>query len=155
MVTYLKAPKSYDGLMLAISKKGMDYDSWKKDYEFETKVNEIEKEIKENENSKNKKKDKNKDKNKDNSEETIEKLKKELETLLKEKEIVHKLIDKNDDTRKDYTKDDFYVIRVADMFKDDYTITQEDNTNFLCIIGIVALVLASITSFAMFIRERK
>ena len=155
MVTYLKAPKSYDGLMLAISKKGMDYDSWKKDYEFETKVNEIEKEIKENENSKNKKKDKNKDKNKDNSEETIEKLKKELETLLKEKEIVHKLIDKNDDTRKDYTKDDFYVIRVADIFKDDYTITQEDNTNFLCIIGIVALVLASITSFAMFIRERK
>ena len=151
VVTYLKAPKSYDGLMLAISKKGMDYDSWKKDYEYETKIKELEKNIKDIESSKNKKKDKNKDHNA----ETNEKFKKELETLLKEKDIIHKLIDKDDKTRKDYTKDDFYVIRVADMFKDDYTITKEDNTNFLCIIGIVALVLASITSFAMFIKERQ
>ena len=108
---YIKAPKDYDGVMFAIDKKGVDYDSWKM------------------ENEQNKESD--------------------------DEEIVHKLIDKDDEKRKDYDKDDYYIIRVRDMFKDDYVATVEESTNFLYIIGMVTLVMAIITTIAMFLQERK
>ena len=62
---------------------------------------------------------------------------------------------KDDEKRKDYDKDDYYIIRVRDMFKDDYVATVEESTNFLYIIGMVTLVMAIITTIAMFLQERK
>ena len=98
VVMYIKAPKDYDGLMLAINKKGM-------------------------------------------SKELFEKEDKEVEA--------HKLISKDDN------KDDFYVISVSDMFNPKVVANVEEEPNFLYIFGMVALVLATITSVAFIVKEIK
>ena len=78
----------------------------------------------------------------------------ELKKLEKEKETIHKLLDKSDELRKEYSKEDFYVIRVADLFKDDYLIKEENCINLIYITGILVLSLGILTCMFMIIGER-
>ena len=78
----------------------------------------------------------------------------ELEKIEKDKETIHKLLDKNDEYRNNYDKDDFYVIRVADMFKDDYLVKEESDINLVYVTGILVLSLAVLTCIFMAISER-
>ena len=130
-IIYIKAPKTYDGLALAINKNGATYDTWKKEYDYYEKIISLQEEEKE----------------------TGEK-NSELEKLEKEKENIHKLIDKNDELRKEYTKDDFYVIRISDMFKDDYLVKEESDFNLLYVTGMLVLSLSVLTCIFMAISER-
>ncbi len=130
-IIYIKAPKNYDGIALAINKNGANYDTWKKEYDYYEKTLLLQEEEKK----------------------TGEKSN-ELMAIEKEKEIVHKLLDKKDELRKSYTKDDFYVIRVTDMFKDDYLVKEESNINLLYITGILVLSLSVLTCIFMTIGER-
>ena len=104
-IMYIKVAKDYDGVMLAISKKGIDETTWKQENEKE------------------------------------------------ENKVVYRLLDKEDASRKDYTKDDFYVVRVSDMFKENYNTQVEESDIFPFLVGVVALVLAIITSIAFLVKE--
>ena len=130
-IIYIKAPKEYDGMMLAINKNGSSYETWKKEYDTYTKLLSL----------------------KDEAKKTGEKSK-ELEKIEKEQLMVHKLLDQEDELRKEYSKDDFYIIRIADVFKDNYTIKVEENINLLYITGILVLSLAIPTCIFMMIGER-
>ena len=129
---YIKVPKDYDGMMLAINKKGSNYESWKSDYENYTKLISLQEDEKKN----GKKSD-------------------ELKRIEKENEVIHKLIDKSDEKRKDYTKDDYYVIRIADLFKDNYLIKEENGINFLYITGIMILIMGILTCMLLYYQEIK
>ena len=76
----------------------------------------------------------------------------ELEEL--ENPSIHKLLDEDDELRKEYDKDDFYVIRLADIFKDDYIVKEESSINLLNITGILVLSLSVLTCILMIIGER-
>lgn len=131
IVIYIKAPKNYDGLTLAINKNGATYDTWKNEYEYYEKLVSLQEEEKK----------------------TGEKSN-ELKKMEQNQEVIHKLLDKNDEYRNNYSKDDFYVIRVADMFKEDYLIEEESDFNLLYVTGILVLTLSVLTCIFMAISER-
>ena len=130
-IIYIKSPKNYDGIALAINKNGASYDTWKKEYDYYEKTLSLQ--------------EKEKETGEKNS---------ELLEIEKEKENIHKLLDKKDYLRKNYTNDDFYVIRVTDMFKDEYLVKEEDGINLLYVTGILVLTLSVLTCIFMIIGER-
>ncbi len=117
--------------MLAINKNGATKESWQNEYDAYTKIESLKEEEKK----------------------TGEKSK-ELEKLESDSKKIHKLIDSSDDLRKDYSKEDFYIIRVADAFNDSYLIKEESNINLLYITGILVLTLSVLTCIFMMIGER-
>lgn len=129
IVMYYKVPKDYDGMMIAINKKGTRKELWKKDYDEYVKLVSLQEETEKGKKSK------------------------ELEKIEKEKMVVHKLLDKKDEKRKEFSKDDYYVFRVIDLFKDDYIITAENNFNVMYIFGIIVLIISIITCVLMFLRK--
>ena len=130
IVMYFKVPKDYDGMMIAINKKGSSYESWKKDFDRYTKLVSLQEEF-----------------------EKTGKKSNELESLEKEKTTVYKLLDNNNEKRKDFTKDDYYVFRVIDLFKDDYIIKAENNVNIMYIFGIIVLIMSIITCLLMYLKK--
>ena len=129
MIIYIKAPKNYDGLALAINKNGATKETWEREYADYIKLADLQEEAKK----------------------TGEKSQ-ELEEL--ENPSIHKLLDEDDELRKEYDKDDFYVIRLADIFKDDYIVKEESSINLLNITGILVLSLSVLTCIFMIIGER-
>ena len=93
VITYIYAPKDYDGLVISLSKKGTSKDMVLKQIEENNKYNNLLKEY-----------------------ETTGEKSKELEEYEKNLNRVYKLLDSRyfDSKR---TKDDFYVIRVNDIIK--------------------------------------
>ena len=92
----IKVPKDYDGLMMAILKKGSTKESFKlynERYERYLKL-------------------------KDEEQETGKKSK-ELIEMEKDNSRIIKLFDSKNDKNKKYTKDDFYVFRVNDILKEE------------------------------------
>ena len=93
-VLSIKIPKDYDGVMIALNKNG----ATKKDFDEDIKIIEKTKALKK------------------QAEESGEKSE-ELKQIEESNKKVHKLIDQNDEKRKDMKPEDYYIIRINDMFK--------------------------------------
>lgn len=94
MTTELKVPEDYDGLMIAINKNGATKESFDEDMELINRMEELKKQA---------------DEVGEKSDELVE-----IEENIKK---THKLIDENDKDRKDMKPEDYYIIKVNDMFK--------------------------------------
>lgn len=92
--TKIKMPKDYDGVMIAINKNGTTKEYFDKDYEKLLKYEELQKQ----------------------AEETGKKSEEQVR-IENDRKMVHKLIDSNDEERKDMKVEDYYVIKVSDIIK--------------------------------------
>ena len=90
----ISMPKDYDGVLIALYKKGGTKEGFERDYENQQEFIKLQKEANE-------------------SGEKSER----LSELEKEKDTVHKLINTNDESRKDRKVEDYFVFKVTDAFK--------------------------------------
>lgn len=129
VTTYITMPKDYDGVMIAIRKKGITEEDNKKDVEEYNKLVELQKQAQETGNK---------------SEELI--------NLEKENDRVHKIIDSNDESRKEAIIEDYYVIKTADIFNIQ---SKKQETNYMPIIIAGVLGVAIIAVGVIIIIKKK
>lgn len=110
ITTNIRIPKDYTGVVLVVNKKGSDKS-------FAVELNQKGKELKA-------------------LEDKYGKDGKEVKELEKQSNKIRYLVDKNDEVRKKYTIDDYYNIKLADVFN----IKEEPETNYIPLIIIISLI---------------
>lgn len=125
VTTYIRMPKDYRGVVLVVNKKGADES-------LQVELSNNSKKLKE-------------------IEEKYGKDSKEVKEIEKESDIIHKLVDNNDEVRKKFTINDYYHIRLANV----YNIKEPEKTNYKLIIIIVISVVVFLSSIFIIIVNKK
>ena len=116
--TYIEMPANYDGLRIALNKNGTTKETYKKQMDDYNKLVSLQED-----------------------EQKTGKKSQELIDLENANNAVHKIVDSEDETRKDYNFDDYYIINPAEIFNIKSDIGK---TNYLPIIIVAIIVIAAV-----------